>query len=253
MFISNFYGGDSIAEANHCYNLPNDKKVQLNKGTRNLQLKNAMKSKFDKILFPISQILTDPAQQQYVKFDAFFQNVMFHEVAHGLGIKNTINGKGTVREALKDTYSSIEECKADIMGLFLVTKLREAGEITDGDIKENYVSFVAGIFRSVRFGAASAHGKANMMCFKYFMNNGAIQRNEKGFYTVNFDKMPSVVESLVKKIVELQGDGNYDEVKKWVETDGVISTELQKDLDKLNENKIPVDIVFNQGKQNFDL
>ncbi|NLL27600.1 MAG: Zn-dependent hydrolase [Bacteroidales bacterium] len=249
-----FYGGDcNSGSKTIAINLPNDEKVQLNKGTRKLQLKNAMKAKFDKILFPISKILTDPAQQQYVKFDAFFQNVMFHEVAHGLGVKNTINGKGTVREALKDTYSAIEECKADIMGLFLVTKLREAGEITDGDIKENYVSFVAGIFRSVRFGAASAHGKANMMCFKYFMNNGAIQRNEKGFYTVNFDKMPSVVESLVKKIVELQGDGNYDEVKKWVESDGVISTELQKDLDRLQENKIPVDIVFNQGKQNFDL
>jgi len=249
-----YYAGDCNAGSKTiAINLPNDEKVQLSKGTRKLQLKNSMQAKFDKILLPIANILMDPSQRQYVKFDAFFQNVMFHEVAHGLGIKNTINGKGTVRETLKDFYSSIEEGKADITGLYLVTKLREMGEITDGDIKENYVSFVAGIFRSVRFGAASAHGKANMMCFKFFMDNGAISRNDKGFYLVNFDKMPSVVEALVNKILVLQGEGDYEGAKKWVETDGIIPAELQKDLDKLQENKIPVDIVFKQGKANLGL
>lgn len=249
-----FYAGDCNAGSKTiAINLPNDEKVQLSKGTRKLQLKNAMQAKFDKILLPIANILMDPSQRQYVKFDAFFHNVMFHEVAHGLGIKNTINGKGTVREVLQDMYSSIEEGKADITGLFLVTKLREMGEIKEGDIKENYASFVAGIFRSVRFGAASAHGKANMMCFKYFMDNGAISRNDKGFYVVDFEKMPSVVESLVKKILVLQGDGDYAAAKKWVETDGVIPADLQKDLDKLQENKIPVDIVFKQGKANLGL
>jgi len=244
-----FYGGDCNAGSKTiAINLPNDEKVQLSKGTRKLQLKNAMQAKFDKILVPISNILIDPSQRQYVKFDAFFNNVMFHEVAHGLGIKNTINGKGTVREVLQDMYSSIEEGKADITGLYLVTKLREMGEITDGELKENYVSFVAGIFRSVRFGAASAHGKANMMCFKYFMDNGAISRNDKGFYVVNFDKMPQVVESLVNKILVMQGNGDYAAAKAWVEKDGVIPADLQKDLDKLQANKIPVDIVFKQGK-----
>jgi len=244
-----YYGGDCNAGSKTiAINLPNDEKVQLNKGTRKLQLKNAMQAKFDKILVPISNILIDPSQRQYVKFDAFFNNVMFHEVAHGLGIKNTINGKGTVREVLQDMYSSIEEGKADITGLYLVTKLREMGEITDGDLKENYVSFVAGIFRSVRFGAASAHGKANMMCFKYFMDNGAISRNDKGFYIVNFDKMPQVVESLVNKILVMQGNGDYAAAKAWVEKDGVVPADLQKDLDKLQANKIPVDIVFKQGK-----
>ncbi len=244
-----FYGGDCNAGSKTiAINLPNDEKVQLSKGTRKLQLKNAMQAKFDKILVPISNILIDPSQRQYIKFDAFFNNVMFHEVAHGLGIKNTINGKGTVREVLQDMYSSIEEGKADITGLYLVTKLREMGEITDGELKENYVSFVAGIFRSVRFGAASAHGKANMMCFKYFMDNGAISRNDKGFYVVNFDKMPQVVESLVNKILVMQGNGDYAAAKAWVEKDGVIPADLQKDLDKLQANKIPVDIVFKQGK-----
>jgi hypothetical protein len=249
-----YYGGDCNAGSKTiAINLPNDEEVQLQKGTRKLQLKNAMKAKFDKILLPIAEILIDPDQLQYVKFDAFFQNVMFHETAHGLGIKNTIDGKGTVREALQEYYSSIEEGKADILGLYLVTLLRDMGEITDGDIKENYVSFIAGIFRSVRFGAASAHGKANMMCFRHMMNEGAISRSDKGFYTVNFEKMPAAVESLANKILVIQGDGDLQAAKQWIETDGKVSDELQKDLDRLTENKIPVDIVYSQGKSHLNL
>lgn len=249
-----YYAGDCNAGSKTiAINLPNDEEVQLQKGTRKLQLKNAMKAKFDKILYPIAKILMDPDQLQYVKFDAFFQNVMFHETAHGLGIKNTINGKGTVREALQEYYSSLEEGKADILGLYLITLLRDMGEITDGDLKENYVSFIAGIFRSVRFGAASAHGKANMMCFRHMMNEEAISRSDKGFYTVNFEKMPAAVESLANKILVIQGDGDIEAAKKWIETDGIISEELQKDLDRLTENKIPVDIIYSQGKSHLNL
>ncbi|MPM03380.1 hypothetical protein SDC9_49646 [bioreactor metagenome] len=244
-----YYAGDCNAGGKTiAINLPNDEKVQLEKGTRKLQLKNSMQAKFDKILLPISNLLMDPSQRQYVKFDAFFQNVMFHEVAHGLGIKNTLDGKGTVREVLKDTYSSIEEGKADITGLFLVTKLREMGEITDGDIKDNYVAFVAGIFRSVRFGTADSHGTANMMCFNFLMSQGAISRNDKGFYLINFDKMPAAVNALVSKIITIQGNGDYDAAQKWIAADGKISEQLQKDLDKISENKIPRDIIFKQGK-----
>ncbi len=249
-----YYRGDCNAGSKTiAINLPNDETVQLKKGTRKLQLKNSMQAKFDKILLPIANVLMDESQRSYVKFDAFFHNVMFHEVAHGLGIKNTITGKGTVREVLGESYSSIEEAKADITGLFLVTKLREMGEITDGDLKENYTSFVAGIFRSVRFGAASAHGKANMMCFRFFMDNGAMSRNDKGLYVVNFDKMPSVVEALVKKILTIQGDGDAEAARKWIAKDGIIPADLQKDLDKLEAQKIPVDIVFTQGKKQLGL
>ena len=146
-------GGKTIA-----INLPNDEEVQLTKGTRRLQLKNAMRAKFDHILAPIAKVLIDPAQQQHVTFDAFFANTMFHEVAHGLGIKNTLNGKGTVRQALKEHSSALEEGKADILGLYMITELFKQGEITEGVILDNYVTFMAGIFRSVRFGATSAHG-----------------------------------------------------------------------------------------------
>ena len=243
-----YYAGDCNAGSKTiAINLPNDPRVHVAKGTRKLQLKNAMRAKFDKILVPISEMLIDPSQQKHVTFDAFFGNTMFHEVAHGMGVKNTINNKGTAREALKETYSAIEEGKADIMGLWLVKTLREMGEVTEGQLMDNYVTFFAGIFRSSRFGAASAHGKANMMRFEYFKDAGAFTKNEDGYYFVNADKMESTIHSLVDKIQTMQGEGDYEGAKAWIAEDAKISPELQADLDRLNEGGIPVDIVFEQG------
>lgn len=243
-----FYGGDcNMASKTIAINLPNDEKVQLKKGTRKLQLKNAMQAKFDKIVVPISEILVAPEARQNIKFDAFFANVMFHEVAHGLGIKNTLDGKGTVRHALKEQYSAIEEAKADILGLFLVTKLSEMGEYTNTTLEENYTTFMAGIFRSVRFGAASAHGKANMIEFNYLANEGAFTRDENGLYNIDFPKMKLAVEKLGGAILTAQGDGNYEFVKNWIATDGVIKPELQKDLDKIAGSGIPKDIWYEMG------
>jgi hypothetical protein len=245
-----YYAGDCNAGSKTiAINLPNDPKVHAEKGTRKLQLKNAMRAKFDKILVPISEMLIDPSQQQHVTFDAFFANTMFHEVSHGMGVKNTINGKGTAREALKETYSSIEEGKADIMGLWLVKALREKGEITEGELMDNYVTFFAGIFRSSRFGAASAHGKANMMRFAFFQEQGAFTKNEDGYYVVNPDMMEPAINMLVDKIQRMQGDGDYEAAKAWIAKDGVVSPELQIDLDRINAGGIPVDIVFEQGAQ----
>jgi hypothetical protein len=244
-----YYAGDcNSGSKTIAINLPNDEEVQLKKGSRKLQLKNAMKAKFDKILVPIADVLIDPSQRSYIKFDAFFANTMFHEVAHGLGIKNTLDGKGTVREALKEQYSAIEEAKADILGLYMVTKLYEMGELTEGVVMDNYVTFMAGIFRSVRFGAASAHGKANMLTFNYFSENGAFTHQEDGTYMVNFDKMKLAVEGLGGMILTLQGDGNYDKVKELISAKSVIPEQLRNDLDKLKGAGIPVDIVFEQGK-----
>ena len=245
-----FYGGDcNMASKTIAINLPNDERVQLLKGTRKLQLKNAMKAKFDKIVVPISEVLVAPEARQNVKFDAFFANVMFHEVAHGLGIKNTLDGSGTVRHALKEQYSAIEEAKADILGLFLVTKLHEMGEYTNTTLEENYTTFMAGIFRSVRFGAASAHGKANMIEFNFLANEGAFTRDENGLYNIDFPKMKLAVEKLGGAILVAQGDGNYEFVKEWIATDGVIKPELQTDLDKLAGCGIPKDIWYEMGME----
>jgi len=243
-----YYAGDCNAGSKTiAVNLPNDEKVQLEKGTRRTQIKNAMRAKFDKILLPLSDVLIAEDQRKHITFDAFFGNTMFHEVAHGLGIKETITGKGSVREALKDVHSSLEEGKADILGLYMVTELRNMGELTEGELMDNYVTFMAGIFRSVRFGAASAHGKANMIRFNFFQEMGAFKKNEDGTYSVVPEKMQEAVAALTQKILKLQGDGDYDAAKQFTETMGVIKPDLQADLDKLSAQNIPVDIVFEQG------
>ena len=248
-----YYAGDcNSGSKTIAINLPNDEEVQLQKGTRRLQLKNAMRAKFDKILLPISDVLIDESQRKHITFDAFFANTMFHEVAHGLGIKNTINGKGTVRTSLKEHSSALEEGKADILGLYMVQQLHKKGEITE-DIKDNMVTFMAGIFRSVRFGASSAHGKANMIRFNFFKEKEAFTRNEDGTYKVNFDNMETAMEELSNIILTLQGNGDYEGVAKLVAEKGVISDELQADLDRLSSANIPVDVVFDQGVEALGL
>jgi hypothetical protein len=243
-----YYAGDCNANSKTiAINLPNDERVQLQRGTRKLQLKNAMQAKFDKILAPISEVLMTPESMEHIKFDAFFANVMFHETAHGMGIKNTITGKGTVREALGNQYNALEEAKADVLGLYLVTKLAEMGEYTNTTMEDNYTTFMAGIFRSVRFGAASAHGKANMLTFNYFQNEGAFVRTEDGRYAIDFDKMKVAVEKLAGDILKHQGDGDYEVTKAWMGEMSVIKPELQADLDRVNEAGIPVDIYYNMG------
>ena len=242
-----FYSGDCNAGSKTiAINLPNDEQVQLQKGTRRLQLKNAMRAKFDKILMPIADELIAADQRSHVTFDAFFSNTMFHEVAHGLGIKNTINGRGGVRTALKEHSGAIEEGKADILGLHMIQQLHQQGELKE-DLKDFYVTFMAGIFRSVRFGASSAHGKANMIRFNYFREKGAFERQEDGKYRVNVERFREATESLSSKLLQLQGDGDYEGAAELVNGSGVIGPQLQAELDRLTAKGIPVDVVFRQG------
>lgn len=243
-----YYAGDcNSGSKTIAINLPNDERVQLEKGTRRLQLKNAMQAKFDKIMLPISDLLIDKSQRKHVTFDAFFANTMFHEVAHGLGIKNTIDGKGTVREALKEHGSALEEGKADILGLYMVTQLHSKGEI-EGELMDYYTTFLAGIFRSIRFGASSAHGKANMVRFNYFKEQNAFTYNaEKGTYKVNFEAFQKAMNGLSEKILNLQGNGDYAGVTKLFDEKGIVGADLQKDLDRVGKAGIPRDIVFKQG------
>ena len=248
-----YYAGHANAGSKTiAINLPNDETVQLQKGTRRLQLKNAMKAKYEKILVPIANELVLPEQRKHITFNAFFGNTMFHEVAHGLGIKNTINDKGSVRTALKQFASAQEEGKADILGLYMVEKLFTMGELTEGQIMDNYVTFMAGIFRSVRFGSSSAHGIANMLRFNYFAEQQAFNFDQDtGFYSVNPEKMSLAIKSLSNKILVLQGNGDYAGVEAWVKEQGNISPQLKAALDRLHN--IPVDIIFNQGVEHLDL
>jgi peptidase M49-like protein len=244
-----YYTGQSNAGSKTiAINLPNDEAVQLQKGTRRLQLKNAMRAKFDKILVPIARELIATDQQKHIEFDAFFANVMFHEVAHGLGIKNTIDGKGTVRTALKEQAGALEEGKADVLGLYMVGKLHDRGELKETELADNYVTFLAGIFRSIRFGASSAHGTANAAQFSYFQDHGAFTRDSAdGRYRVDMPKMQAAVDSMAALILRFQGDGDYEGVKRFMTERTALSPVLRKDLDRLGGLGIPVDITFEQG------
>jgi len=243
-----YYAGHSNAGSKTiAINLPNDEEVQLKKGTRRLQLKNAMQAKFDKILVPIAHQLIVPEQRDNITFNAFFANTMFHEVAHGLGIKNTLNDKGTVRQSLQEHASALEEGKADILGLYMITQLLNKGVITEGKLEDYYTTFMAGIFRSVRFGASSAHGKANMIRFNFFKQEGAFSQNEQGLYQVNMDKMGAAMAKLSGLILTLQGNGDYQGVDDLVKNQGTIKAELAASLERLTAASIPVDIIFEQG------
>jgi hypothetical protein len=242
-----YYAGDCNTGAKTiAVNLPNDVEVQLAKGTRRLQLKNVMRAKFDKIMVPIAGALIAPEQRKHVTFDAFFANTMFHEVAHGLGIKNTVNGKGKVGDALKELDSGIEEGKADVLGLYMVTKLHEQGEL-GGSLDDYYVTFLAGIFRSVRFGSADAHGEANMIRFNFFADRGAFTRDAQGLYHVDMKKMRAAVDALSSTLLQLQGNGDYAGVQKLIAELGVIRPQLGADLARLKDRDIPVDVDFVQG------
>jgi len=245
-----YVGGDANAGSKTiAINLPNDPEVQLRLGARRLQLKNAMRAKFDRILIPIVDVLMAEDQKDLVTFDAFFENTMFHEVAHGLGIKNTINGQGPVRQALRDQASSLEEGKADVLGLYMISALQEMGELAAGhNLRENMTTFVSSTFRSIRFGASSAHGRANVARFNFFQERGAFERDPAtGRYRVDFEKTMEAMDALSERILTLQGDGDYEGVVAFMEEYGTIRPELQADLDRLAQAGIPVDIVYEQG------
>ena len=244
-----YYAGDANAGSKAiAVNLPNDEEVQLQKGTRRLQLKNAMRAKFDKILLSIIDVLIAEEQRSLVNFDAFFSNIMFHEVAHGLGIKNTINGRGRVRQALQERASALEEAKADVLGLYMITELANKGELDDDRLDDNYVTFLASIFRSVRFGAASAHGRANLMQLNFLEEKGAFSYDaDSRTYEVDLETMGDAVNELAGVILKFQGDGDYEGLGEFMETYQVVGDTLQQNLDRLRDEGIPVDIVFEQG------
>ena len=243
-----YYGGDCNAGSKTiAINLPNDERVQLAKGSRRLQLKNAMKAKFDRIMMPIANLMVCPEQVDSVTFNAFFGNTCYHEVAHGLGIKNTVTGRGSCRQALGAQYSAWEEAKADVCGLFLTEQLIERGLITNTTVAQNYITFIAGILRSVRFGATEAHGVANIMCYNYFLEHGAFSRSAEGKYVINVEKAREAARGWASIIIAMEGEGDAAAAKAYSDRNGKINADLQKDLDAIRDAKIPRDILYNQG------
>jgi hypothetical protein len=239
-----FSGGDTKAGVQTiAFNLPNDEVVREAKGSKKVMLKNISRAKFDKILTPIADQVLDPDQKKHVVFDAYFNNTLMHEISHGLGPGTIIKDgvETTVNRELKELYSAIEEAKADILGLYCTRVLLKEGFLEKGSDTRGYVCFLPGFFRSIRFGATSAHGKANMMEFNYLREKGAITLNpETDKFHVDLDKMPGAVEAMSKELLMIEALGDYEGAKAFIDKYGEMGEDLERLLGKLD--KIPVDI-----------
>ena len=240
-----YYAGDcNCGSKTIAINLPNDDRVQSVKGARRLQLHNSMDAKFGKILLPIGRLLIEPEQQKHLRSEAFFWNVTFHEVAHGLGVKETVNGKGSVDDALGSEKTTWEEAKADILGLFMVCKLIEQGEIPLISKEDAITTYIAGLVRSVRFGTASSHGKANMMCYNFMKEHGAFVRNKDGQYHIDYEQSLKAIDEWAGLILKTQATGDYEFAKAYTAEHAFIPEALSADIANINAHRIPRDIRF---------
>jgi hypothetical protein len=182
------------------------------------------------------------ADQGRIAFDAFFTHILMHELMHGLGPHNiTVGGRATtVRQELKETYSAIEEAKADISGLFALQFLVDKGQLDKGLEQTMYTTFLASSFRSLRFGINEAHGRGQAIQLNYLLDQGAFVVNADGTFGVNAGKIRAAVESLTREFLTLEAEGNYAKAKQMIETLGVIRPQTKAVLDKLDG--VPVDI-----------
>jgi len=224
--------------------LPNDERVREEKGTKKVFLKNMQEAKFNKILAPISKRVLSEEDAKFVSFYAYFTGTILHEIAHVLGVNYVTLPDGTrttVNRALRDHYSAIEEAKADIAGLYCIPLLIQKGWIPSEKEHEIYTTFLAGFFRSMRFGVTSAHGLANLIEFNFMKEKGGFTYDEEtGKFKVDPAKMKEAVRALARELLILEGDGNYENAANFVERYGQMDETLTKTMDKLQD--IPVDI-----------
>jgi hypothetical protein len=224
------------------FNLPNDERVVKEKGTKRVMLKNVQEAKFSKVLVPISKIALGSADQANVSFDAFFTHILMHELMHGLGPHNiTVGGRQTtVRQELKETYSAIEEAKADVSGLWALQHLADQGQVDQRIADAMYTTFLASAFRSIRFGVNEAHGRGVAIQLNTFLDAGAVKVNADGTFTVIPGRIRESVVALTRDIMTLQAHGDYAKASHLITRLGVVRPEVQKVLDRLQA--VPVDI-----------
>ena len=227
--------------------LPNDPKVREAKGARKVMLKNAIDAKFEKILRPIADRMMVAEQKELVDRDFFFSNTLLHEISHSLGNDYILdeNGESTgiqIEEKLKEFGTSIEECKADIGGLYAADVMVKKGLMTDADVEKAYATYTAGIFRSVRFGAASAHGKANALTINWLLDKGGVSVNDEGKYMVHKDEFHAAIEELLATVLTLQHTGDYEGAKALFDKYGKLPADITTKLEAMTD--IPVDIEF---------
>jgi hypothetical protein len=224
------------------FNLPNDERVIREKGSKRVMLKNNQQAKFDKVLLPIAQVALAAGDRGHVAFDAFFTHILMHELVHGLGPHGiTVGGRATtVRQELKETYSAIEEAKADVAGLFALQFLVDKGQLAKDFERTMYTTFLASAFRSIRFGINEAHGRGQAVQLNYLLDRGAFVVNADGTFAVAADTIKGAVTALTAEIMTLQAEGDYAAAKRMLDTLGVIRPQTQAVLDRLKN--VPVDI-----------
>ena len=224
------------------FNLPNDERVIRDKGSKRVMLKNVQQAKFDHILRPITMVALSPQERSDVSFEAFFTHILMHELMHGLGPHSIQidNQPTTVRQVLQETYSTIEEAKADISGLWALQRLIDKGVVDRSLERSIYTTFLASTFRSIRFGINEAHGRGVAIQLNTFLDTGAVTVSPDGTFQVNHDRIPSAVETLTSRIMTIQAEGNYKEAQEMIEKLAVVRPEVRVLLDRLTE--IPIDI-----------
>ena len=224
------------------FNLPNDERVVSEKGSKRVMLKNNQEAKFRMVLQPISKVALAVGDQGGVAFDAFFTHILMHELMHGLGPHNiTVGGRTTtVRQELKETYSAIEEAKADISGLFALRFLVDRGTLDTSLTRTMYTTFLASIFRSLRFGINEAHGRGVAIQLNYFLDHGGVSVAGDGTFAVNPGRIHQNVIDLTREIMTLQALGAHEEAVQIIQRLGVVRPPVQAVLDKLTD--VPVDI-----------
>lgn len=235
------------------YNLPNDERVREAKGSKKVMLKNIARAKYDKILVPIASIVLEPSQMSYINFDSFFGSSVLHELSHGLGpgtITLPDGSKTTVNLALKTLYSPLEECKADVMGLYNTEFLVTKGVYTKEELDQAYVVFLPGFFRAIRWGLHEAHARGNMIQYNWFKDQGAIVHDATtDRYTVVLDKMPEAVKSLTSELCTLQAKGNFDAAQAFIDKWGTVPPEVERIVGKFGG--IPTDVAPNYNADRF--
>jgi hypothetical protein len=238
-----FTGGDANSGVQTAaFNLPNDERVVKEKGTKRVMLKNVQDAKFRMVLQPIAQVALPEGARRSVSFDAFFTHILMHELMHGLGPHNiTVNGRAsTVRQELKETYSAIEEAKADVSGLWALKQLADRGRLDREVVRTMYTTFLASAFRSIRFGINEAHGRGIAIQLNYFLDAGAVTVNADGTFAVDEGKIADAVTALTRDIMTLQAEGSYARAKELIDRLGVVRPPVKTVLDRLTG--VPVDI-----------
>ena len=235
------------------YNLPNDEQVVKEKGSKRVMLKNVQEAKFKQVLVPISKVVMDPTQQSQISFDAFFTHILAHELMHGLGPHNVkVGGRDTnVRKELKELYSTIEEAKADITGLWALQYLIDKGSVDPAMERDLYTTYLTSSFRSVRFGVNEAHGKGQAIQFNYLLDEGGIKVDDgAGTYSIDTSKIKAAVRKLTTEILTIEAEGSYEKAKAMLDKYGLIRPAMQKALDKLSGVPVDIEPIFTLAKRN---